>query len=623
MIPAPAVPGHDDPASGSDRGGEAVTGWFLAALGVPAAAIPAEAQVRAGLYRSVLAGRRVLIVLDNARDAAQVRPLLAGGSGCLIVVTSRSSLTSLAAADGARLVKLGALEQREAERVLEARLGPEPVAAEPAAVAELVRLCAGLPLALAITAARAAESPDLPLASLAGELASEPGRLDALDTSDVATSVRAVFSLSLRQLSEPASRMFALLGVHCGPDISVPAAASLAGIPAARSRGVLAELTRASLAAEHRPGRYVLHDLLRAYAAEHAAQVYSQAEIHAAVGRSLDHYLHTMAGLPSFWCSLFAITPPRPGVSPEQLTDHADLAAWLSAEHQVLLQAVAQAADGYETHAWQLAYFLGLSARGQGKWADWDSAAQTALAAATRAGDQTGMGWTRDTLGHLHWTLSAYAEAGIHFHRALGHFQQADDLLGQSMAHAGISGSLIDATWHELRPHGHRHEVPSPSPEQRQRASEGLGHAEQALALHRQLGRRDHEADTLNHVGLHHSVLGDFELALDACQQSLDLAREIGRLKEAVAWDALHFVHKLRGDFRTAIYCSQQALSVRPPDRTASRAQYLTDLGDNYEAVGDLQNARQAWRDALQIFNDLHHPDADDLRAKLDQDSAR
>jgi tetratricopeptide (TPR) repeat protein len=623
VIPAPAVPGHDDPASGSDRGGEAVTGWFLAALGVPAAAIPAEAQVRAGLYRSVLAGRRVLIVLDNARDAAQVRPLLAGGSGCLIVVTSRSSLTSLAAADGARLVKLGALEQREAERVLEARLGPEPVAAEPAAVAELVRLCAGLPLALAITAARAAESPDLPLASLAGELASEPGRLDALDTSDVATSVRAVFSLSLRQLSEPASRMFALLGVHCGPDISVPAAASLAGIPAARSRGVLAELTRASLAAEHRPGRYVLHDLLRAYAAEHAAQVYSQAEIHAAVGRSLDHYLHTMAGLPSFWCSLFAITPPRPGVSPEQLTDHADLAAWLSAEHQVLLQAVAQAADGYETHAWQLAYFLGLSARGQGKWADWDSAAQTALAAATRAGDQTGMGWTRDTLGHLHWTLSAYAEAGIHFHRALGHFQQADDLLGQSMAHAGISGSLIDATWHELRPHGHRHEVPSPSPEQRQRASEGLGHAEQALALHRQLGRRDHEADTLNHVGLHHSVLGDFELALDACQQSLDLAREIGRLKEAVAWDALHFVHKLRGDFRTAIYCSQQALSVRPPDRTASRAQYLTDLGDNYEAVGDLQNARQAWRDALQIFDDLHHPDADDLRAKLDQDSAR
>ena len=210
------------------------------------------------------------------------------------------------------------------------------------------------------------------------------------------------------------------------------------------------------------------------------------------------------------------------------------------------------------------------------------------------AGDQTGMGWTRDTLGHLHWTLSAYAEAGIHFHRALAHFQQADDLLGQSMAHAGISGSLIDATWHELRPHGHRHEVPSPSPEQRQRASEGLGHAEQALAMHRQLGRRDHEADTLNHVGLHHAVLGDFELALDACQQSLDLAREIGRLEEAVAWDALPLRAQTSRRFPDSHLLQPAGPQRQTPDRTAARAQYLTDLGDNYEAVGDLQNARQA-----------------------------
>jgi len=598
---------------------EAVTGWFLAALGVPAAAIPAEAPVRAALYRSVLAGRRVLIVLDNARDAAQVRPLLAGGPGCLVVVTSRSSLTGLAAADGARLLKLGTLEQQEAGRLLEARLGPEPVTAEPAAVADLVRLCAGLPLALAITAARAAESPGLPLTVLADELASEPDRLDALDTSDMATSVRAVFSWSLRQLSGPASRMFALLGVHCGPDTSVPTAASLAGIPAARARVVLAELTRASLAAEHRPGRYVLHDLLRAYAAEYAAQVCSQAEIRAAIGRSLDHYLHTMAGLPRFWDSLFAMAPPRPGVTPEQLTEQADVMAWLSSEHQVLVQAVEQAADGFETQAWQLAHFLGLSARRQGKWADWDSAAQAALAAATRAGNQTGMGWSHDSLGQLHWTLAAHAEAGVEFRHALAHFQQADDLLGQSLAHAGISGSGIDATWHELRPSGHRHAVPSPSPGQRRRASEGLGHAEQALAMHRQLRRRDHEADILNHIGLHHAILGDFDLALDACQQSLDLACEIGHLEEAVAWDALQFVHKLRGDFRTAIYCGQQALSVRPPDRTAARAEYLTDLGDNYEAVGDLDNARRTWRDALQIFDDLHHPQAEDLRARLSQ----
>jgi class 3 adenylate cyclase/tetratricopeptide (TPR) repeat protein len=613
---------HGYDPEGAPVTAEAVTAWFLAALGVPAAAIPAEAPVRSGLYRSVLARRRVLIVLDNARDAAQVRPLLAGGPGCLVVVTSRSSLTGLAAADGARLVKLGTLDQHQAGRLLEARLGPEPIAAEPAAVADLVRLCAGLPLALAITAARAAESPGLPLTVLASELASEPDRLDALDTSDVATSVRAVFSWSLRQLPGPASTMFALLGVHCGPDISMAAAASLAGIPAARARVVLAELTRASLAAEHRPGRYVLHDLLRAYAAEYAAQVCSQAKIHAAVGRSLDHYLHTMAGLPRFWDSLFAIAPPKPGVTPEQLTGQPGMMAWLSAEHQVLVQAVEQAADGSETQAWQLAYFLGLSARGQGKWADWDSAAQAALAAATRAGDQTGIGWTRHTLGQLHCTLGAYAEADVQFRHALAHFQQADDLLGQSVAHAGISGSGIDATWYELRPPGHRHQVRSPSPEQRRRASEGLSHAGQALAMHRQLGRRDHEADTLNHIGLHHAILGDFDLAIDACQQSLDLARQVGHQDEAVAWDALHFVHKLRGDFRAAIYCSQQALSIRPPDRTAARAQYLTDLGDNYQAVGDLDNARRTWQDALQIFDDLHHPHAEGLRARLGQDNS-
>ena len=231
-----------------------VTGWFLAALGVPAGAIPAEAQARAGLYRSVLADKRVLIVLDNARDAAQVRPLLAGGPGCLAVVTSRSSLAGLAATDDAHLVRLGVLGEDEAMRMLEARLGRERVANAPVAVADLIRLCAGLPLALAVLAARAAEWPDLPLAALVVAVTSEPGRLDALHSSDEATSLRAVFSWSYRQLGEAAARMFALLGLHCGPDISGPAAASLAGVPATWARAALAELAAANLVHEHQPG---------------------------------------------------------------------------------------------------------------------------------------------------------------------------------------------------------------------------------------------------------------------------------------------------------------------------------------------------------------------------------
>jgi DNA-binding SARP family transcriptional activator len=605
----------------------AAIGWFLAALGVPAPAIPAEAQARSGLYRSVLADRRVLIVLDNARDAAQVRPLLAGGPGCLAVVTSRSSLAGLAATDGARLVRLGVLDEEEALRVLEARLGRERIANESVAVADLIRLCAGLPLALAVMAARAAESPELPLAALATALANEPSSLDALDSSDEATSVRAVFSWSYRQLSEAAAQMFALLGLHCGPDISVPAAASLAGIPAARARAILAELATASLVHEHQLGRYQLHDLLRAYAAERAAEVCTGAEIEAAVGRSLDHYLHTMAGLPSFWAAAFAVAPPRPGVSPEQLPDHAHLLAWLRAEHQVLLQAIKRAADrGFETEAWQISFFLGSSAYWQGKWTDWESAGRIALAAAERAGDHVGRGWACCSMGYRHWMLGDYGEAKAWFRRALEQFQEAGDLAGQSLAHTGITGTLLDPVWYELQLHDYQDGIPSPSPEHRHRADEGLGHASQALALHRQLGRQEREANTLAFAGSHHAILGNFDLALNTCQQALELSREIGYLEgQSFAWDSLSFVHRLRGEFQTAIDCCEQSLSLLPdigPQTVLQRAETLTELGDIHEAVGDVQAARRAWQDALQIFEDLHLPTyAAGLRARLNPGS--
>ena len=232
----------------------------------PAAQIPVSASARVGLYRSVLAERRVLIVLDNARNDAQVRPLLAGGPGCLVVVTSRSALTSLVASDGARPVQLSPLDADEAWQVLAARLGRERLASEPVAVTHLLRVCGGLPLALAITAARAAVTPGLTLADLAERLASDADRLDALDTGDEATTARTVFSWSFQQLSESAARLFGL-GVHGGPDISLPAAASLAALPPGAARRALAELADASLVAQHRPGRYLLHDLLRSYAA--------------------------------------------------------------------------------------------------------------------------------------------------------------------------------------------------------------------------------------------------------------------------------------------------------------------------------------------------------------------
>lgn len=252
---------------------------FLVALGIPAMAIPAGSHEQAGLYRSVLADCRVLMVLDNARDAAHVRQLLAGAPGCLAIVTSRSSLTGLAAAEGARLLPLAPMTADEGVVLLGARLGAQRLACEPAAVAELMTRCGHLPLALAVMAARAAAAPVLTLAALAAELADAAaaeragiagarGRLDALDTGDPATSLRELLSWSRARLSPSAADMFALLGSHWEPDISVAAAASLAATSRADARRALAELAEISLIAEHRPGRYTMHDLIRGYAAE-------------------------------------------------------------------------------------------------------------------------------------------------------------------------------------------------------------------------------------------------------------------------------------------------------------------------------------------------------------------
>src|SRR5215813_1171399 len=218
--------------------------WFLDALGVPADQVPSTPEACEALYRSMLADKRVMVVLDNARDAAQVRPLLPGaGPGCLVMVTSRSKLTSLVAVEGAQPLALDVLSAADARDLLSRRLGAERTQAEPAAVSELIGQCARLPLALAITAAHAAFRPDLPLARLAMHLREASGRLDALDSGEVDTSVRTVFSWSYHSVSGPAARVFRLLGVHRGPDISAPAAASLVGLPMQEAYRLLDELT--------------------------------------------------------------------------------------------------------------------------------------------------------------------------------------------------------------------------------------------------------------------------------------------------------------------------------------------------------------------------------------------
>lgn len=248
---------------------EAVCG-FLTALGAPPARIPADTDGQAALYRTLLVDRRMLIVLDNAQNAEQVRPLLPGSPGCLVLVTSRNRLTGLAAADGAHLITLGVLTGPESRDLLSVNLGAGRAMAEPAAVSELVALCGRLPLALRNVAARAVARPGLPLSALAAEIRDARSRLDVLETGEAATSVRVVFSWSRAKLGDQASRMFRLLGIRPGLDITVSTAARLAGVPRGQAYLALTELCDEHLLTEYAPGRYSCHDLLRAYAAERA-----------------------------------------------------------------------------------------------------------------------------------------------------------------------------------------------------------------------------------------------------------------------------------------------------------------------------------------------------------------
>ena len=247
--------------------GEVIRG-FLGALGVPPARLPARLEAQAALYRSLLAGRSMLVVLDNARDAEQVRPLLPGSPACVVLVTSRSQLTGLVVAEGACPLSLDLLTEEDAAELLARRLGPARLSREPRAARELIGLCARLPLALAVVAGRAASRPDVPLGRIVSEL--HAARLDALATGEPATDLRAVLSWSYGRLTPPAAAMFRRLGRGPGPDITVASAASLARMDPRQARAALAELTRAHLIEEQAPGQFALYDLLRAYAVERA-----------------------------------------------------------------------------------------------------------------------------------------------------------------------------------------------------------------------------------------------------------------------------------------------------------------------------------------------------------------
>ena len=432
---------------GFDPSGDAVTPAtalrrLLDGLGVPPSQIPSDVDSRAALYRSLLDGRRMLILLDNARGSAQVRPLLPGTPGTVVVITSRNKLTGLIAADCAQPIALDPLTDDDARGLLSRRLGPGRVAAEPEAVTDIVELCAGLPLALAVIAARAAVRPQVSLRSLAEELRDAPGRLGALSSDDPVIDVRSIFSWSYQGLTPGAARLFRLLSLHPGDDIGERAAASLAGPAPERTGPLLWELVEAGLLMEHGSGRYRFHDLLRAYAAELALDHDSAAQRHAAGHRLVDHYLRTAHGAGRFLNPArdpIALPPRPPGVSLVEVTDRRSATDWFAGEESALLAIIRSAPADFDAYRWRLVWSLQTFLNRRGHWHEWRQASEVAVAAAQRSADPLAAAYARHTLAQALVRLGRFDDAHRHLQDALDLYVRAGDRIGRAQVHTSLS----------------------------------------------------------------------------------------------------------------------------------------------------------------------------------------
>jgi DNA-binding SARP family transcriptional activator/Flp pilus assembly protein TadD len=599
--------GYDPSGPGLDPA--AALRSVLESLQVPSGRIPTGVDAAAALYRSLLADRRILVVLDDARNAEQVRPFLPGTPGGVVVVTTRTELPGLAIAGGARLVPLDLMGADEARQVLASRLGARRVAAETQAVGDIVAHCAGLPLALAVVAIRAATRPGRALSTVAGELAAaltpEPdgttpaAALDPFASGDPNTDLRTVFSWSYRALTGPAARLFRLLAVHPGRDVTEPVAAALADVGAARVRALLAELTRVNLLAEPVAGRYAPHDLLRAYAGELTNRIDPVKRRRAALERVLDHYVCTADAA----CRLTEPLLERLDTGPEQpaesavFTDAAQARQWLRAEHGNLLAALVRAARyRFDRQVRQLGWLLAGFLSDAGRWQDQIAVQQVALAAAARLGDRIGEAQAHRTLGTALIRLGEYDAADRHLEQALDRYAGLTDHTGLARVH-GLLGWLHDCRGDHAKALARKH---------------------RAYRLYRTAGHRPGQARTLNQIAWSHVQLGAHETAVSNCRRAINLLREAGdRHGEGLTWDTLGLAYHHLGRYTDAVNSYQLALDLhREADDRYNEAETLAHLGDALAATGD-NAATQAWSGALTIFDELDHPDSDGVRARL------
>ncbi|MFF4904061.1 BTAD domain-containing putative transcriptional regulator [Streptomyces sp. NPDC001260] len=574
---------------------------LLDALGVPPQRLPAGLEAQTALYRSVLAERRVLILLDNARDAEQVRPLLPGSPGCFVIVTSRNQLTGLVAGEGAHPLTLNQLTPAEAHEFLARRLGATRLEREPGAVDEIISRCALLPLALAVVAARAATHPDFPLSAIAEELRDSDDSLDAFAGDDITIDVRTVFSLSYEALSAPAARLFRLLGLHAGPDLSSPAAAALAGLTPRETRGLLVELTRAHLLTEYFPGRYTLHDLLRVYAAERVRAEETPRDRDLAVERLLYWYLHTAAAAYPLITpnrKPIPLDPPPASCRPLSFTTLDQAVDWCETERSNLVGAVHQAADsGQPSIAWQLPAVLWGFFYLRSHLSDWLDTTRTGLSTARAARDSRGEAQALADAAAALRSNERFDEAIELFHRSIVVCRELGDMDGRLRA----VGNLGDAYLHTGR------------------LDKAVEYSRRGLVLDRAVGNIWGEGIALSNLGDAYQQLGRFDEAVDCLEQALTVLRESGnRWVEGVALDVLGTVHHRLGARERAVAYYRQALDAhRDIGNRWGEGHTLGHLGDVQLAAGEQEAADGSWRQALGIFAEFDHPDAAKIQEKL------
>ncbi len=577
---------------------------FLEALGITGSQIPVDADAQAALYRSTLAGRKVLVVLDNAKDSAHVAALLPGSVSCVAVVTSRDRLLGLITAHGAKPVQLDVLPRAAARALLAARVGVAPLAQDGGATDEILRFCAGLPLALSILAGRMAVGSAESLSTLAAELRDRTTRMNAFDEGEPAASLPVVLSCSFTALPERHARMASLLGLASGPDTTVLAAANLTDLSPDEAATILRGLERLSLVRQTGPGRYQMHDLVKLYAADRAQTGELRPAVPGALYRLLAYYTHTaLKGnqLLHPHGVLVKSSAPVPDGYPHHhaFTDAVSVLAWFDAEHACLLTAQREALKQGHAHlVWQLAWALTAYHHRIAALHHDLAVCQTALEAAAWLGDPAISLVVHRRTGIAASRCGRHAMALEHLNHALELAEATEDLPSQAIIQHNLA-----AAW-EL--HGDDREA--------------LTHASEALRRFEELDNPVWRAQALNGVGWYLTRLGEHEQAEPYCEKALLLYQEHNHVAAGDVLDSLGHIAHHTGRYATALDRYSQALLLyRESENSFMEADTLDHLGHTHIALGDHARAAETWLQALALYRAQRRLlKAEDLRARLD-----